>query len=680
MPQWNGSPIGGHWQTSLNWSGEPYPDGIDAFAGFNFSQNIAQPININFSEGSTITLGDLNIAKTSLTEMNILGSGALKSTLIFSANDGRADVITFSSAGNINFLDSVNVQLNSNTYFTVIGGTTVVNSAISGSASLIKEGAGVLTLSGANSFSGGLGVYGGTLRASSAAALATGTITVGNNAMFSAVGSVSNTIATISNAIGSQGGATIDTAAFSTLTLSGTLNHLSQGRLKFFGNGSSIIIASLSAIGQNPVDSSYRIDRVTLRMGNAFSASELLYRPGQSLTEFADSGVLDTGGFTTRISNLNLTDQGTILSSTGALNLTLEYVAGVTGISTQGNIQGTGGADSIVVNIASDLAISNFIWTSWTAGVDTITLNGSNVANFISGSSQHETINGQDGNDDLRGNGGIDTIDGGVGDDLIVIDGAASAGSFINGGSGTDTLLVAGLGSSSLGSLSGIEILTLSSGLALTGAQINSGLAINTDVNGSGALTINMTAGVTLLTKLFDFTGYSGIVTINGTAGADIIKLGNAVHSINTGNGSNIVQGGGLVDTVTGGTGVDKFAGNAGADVLTGGTAADVFKYRAAGDSGMSAGNRDTITDFLIGTDRMNFVKIDANAGLAGDQAFAFVGTGAFIGGGAGSIRYQNSGADLLVLVDVDGNGTAEMSIVLAGRSGQTLTVADFVL
>ena len=61
-------------------------------------------------------------------------------------------------------------------------------------------------------------------------------------------------------------------------------------------------------------------------------------------------------------------------------------------------------------------------------------------------------------------------------------------------------------------------------------------------------------------------------------------------------------------------------------------------------------------------------------------QGFAFVGNGAFSGGGAASIRYANSGADLLVQADINGDGIADMEIILQGLNGGTLTGADFIL
>jgi Ca2+-binding RTX toxin-like protein len=298
------------------------------------------------------------------------------------------------------------------------------------------------------------------------------------------------------------------------------------------------------------------------------------------------------------------------------------------------------------------------------------------------------TLNGGGGNDELRGSIGNDMLDGGTGANMVfgragndrLILGAGAEGSTLDGGTGTDTVVVSG-DVASLANLTGVEAMEFAGGsiLTLTSTQFRTGLASNTAVSGTGTLTINMDAPGIFLNKLFAFNGTGVSVIVNGTSGTDVIKVGNARHTINTGDGGNIVQGGNQVDTVTGGTGIDKIAGNGGADVLTGGAGNDVFKYRNANDSGLGAA-ADRITDFTIGSDRLNFVKLDANASLAGDQAFSFVGTAAFSNSGVGQVRYANSGADLLVQADVNGDGIADMEIILQGRAGSTLTAADFVL
>jgi len=142
-------------------------------------------------------------------------------------------------------------------------------------------------------------------------------------------------------------------------------------------------------------------------------------------------------------------------------------------------------------------------------------------------------------------------------------------------------------------------------------------------------------------------------------------------------NGANRLEGAAGADTLSGGGGNDTLVGGTGADVMTGGAGADIFSY--ANYASSSLAQPDVITDFSwVEGDRIHLAAIDANAGLAGDQAFAFAGTGAFIGGGTGSVRYDYSGGDTLVLVDAGDGGAAEMAIRLAGL--HVLQANDFFL
>jgi Ca2+-binding RTX toxin-like protein len=230
--------------------------------------------------------------------------------------------------------------------------------------------------------------------------------------------------------------------------------------------------------------------------------------------------------------------------------------------------------------------------------------------------------------------------------------------------------------------VTGFEAVNLVGGstLSLTGAQLTSGFSPASTLSGSGLIVINLSLG-DQEAQMRSMTGGASIaVAVNGSTGADLVKAPIGTTNILSGNaGNDRLNGGNLADTINGGADIDKIRGDGGADLLTGGTGADVFKYRAATDSGTGA-TADTITDFLSGTDKLNFGRIDADAVTAGDQAFSFINTAAFTNTGLGQIRWVDLGADLRVEVDVDGNGTADMHILLQGAGAQVLTAADFVL
>ena len=110
--------------------------------------------------------------------------------------------------------------------------------------------------------------------------------------------------------------------------------------------------------------------------------------------------------------------------------------------------------------------------------------------------------------------------------------------------------------------------------------------------------------------------------------------------------------------------------------MLTGGLGADRFVYTALEQSGLGAANRDLITDFVNGTDRIDLSAIDANTLAVNNNAFTFIGTAVF--SAAGQLRYAAAGTNTVVEGDVNGDGTADFEIQLTGI--HTMTAADMVL
>ena len=315
---------------------------------------------------------------------------------------------------------------------------------------------------------------------------------------------------------------------------------------------------------------------------------------------------------------------------------------------------------------------------SGAAGADLLFGGGGN--DNINGGTGNDTFRGGTGNDTLIGGGGVNAMFGDAGNDQFNL-AAADSGSTIDGGIGTDRLLIAG--AVSLGSVSGIEAVELVSGgtLTLSGSQFTNGLAFNTALSGNGSIVVNMESGSYFFASSMAVAGGSAIAfTVNGTTGSDVMKGSQtASNTFIGGDGADQLRGGGLADTIDGGAANDKIMGLGGADQLTGGAGADQFRYLFAGDSGVGAGNRDVILDFAAGSDRLDFRVLDANLSLPGRQTLSFLGTGAFTSGGTGQVRYEVSGGDLLVQVDLDGNGTADMEMLLQGAGAQTLTGTDFL-
>ncbi|BBD69094.1 hemolysin-type calcium-binding region [Nostoc commune NIES-4072] len=128
-------------------------------------------------------------------------------------------------------------------------------------------------------------------------------------------------------------------------------------------------------------------------------------------------------------------------------------------------------------------------------------------------------------------------------------------------------------------------------------------------------------------------------------------------------------------DALFGLGGNDLLNGGTGKDTLYGGTGNDVFQFDSVSDSqpGLS---RDIIKDFVgngnLPGDRIDLSGIDANTNIAGDQAFTYIGSGAFTT--AGQIRYSKD----ILQGNTDSNLSANFEIQLEGSP--LLVASDIIV
>ncbi len=169
--------------------------------------------------------------------------------------------------------------------------------------------------------------------------------------------------------------------------------------------------------------------------------------------------------------------------------------------------------------------------------------------------------------------------------------------------------------------------------------------------------------------------GGMGSDNIHGGAGNDGITGGGDNDILRGGLGDDILRGGGGNDTLLGGLGADRLIGGAGRDVIYAGVdaAVDIIVFADAAESAPGA-QRDIVSDFLSGTDRIDLRGIDANIGAANNQAFAFSITGP----AANSIGVVDTGAHLVVRGDVSGDTTADFEFQLVNVA--SVQAADFML
>uniref|UniRef100_UPI003784E0B3 calcium-binding protein n=1 Tax=Inquilinus sp. TaxID=1932117 RepID=UPI003784E0B3 len=171
--------------------------------------------------------------------------------------------------------------------------------------------------------------------------------------------------------------------------------------------------------------------------------------------------------------------------------------------------------------------------------------------------------------------------------------------------------------------------------------------------------------------------GGAGDDTIFANSGDDLVLGGDGRDSLFGDSGNDTLQGGAGDDFVDGGDGNDIIVGGAGQDQLSGGAGSDTFVY--CGVSHSTPGAADIIQDFSSADhDLIDLSAIDASSKAGGNQAFSFIGTGAF-DGHAGELRIELIDAStLLVQADVNGDKAADFQIEVHGVD--SLAATDFVL
>lgn len=165
-----------------------------------------------------------------------------------------------------------------------------------------------------------------------------------------------------------------------------------------------------------------------------------------------------------------------------------------------------------------------------------------------------------------------------------------------------------------------------------------------------------------------------------GLGGADNLTGGAVGDRLGGGNGADALYGAGGFDTLAGGAGADRLSGGAGNDVLFGGIGNDLLLGRAGADTlyggaghdtfrflngDASAGSPDHIADFSRADDVVDLRPITAVEGQA-RSSFDWIGGSAF-SGHAGELRAVVQGNNVRVEGDTDGDGQADLTIVLDG-------------
>ena len=278
---------------------------------------------------------------------------------------------------------------------------------------------------------------------------------------------------------------------------------------------------------------------------------------------------------------------------------------------------------------------------------------GSAYSDDLSGNAAANQINGGAGNDVLTGGAGADKLDGGQGSDIYIVTALGDkTGAEIadTGTSGTDELRYAATTAGTL---------VLAAGdTGLERVAIGTGKSSTASTSGTTALNVDASAAANGLT----IVGNAGINTLTGSIYNDIL------------------DGGSGNDFLFGGNGNDKLIGGAGNDVLFGGGGADSFVLNVTPNA---LGNKDTISDFTTGQDRIHLAKSvmtalgSTGSALSTDAFWAAAGATA---GHDGSDRIVYNSTTGALYYDADGSGKVVAVQVAQLEAGLSMKAADFLV
>ncbi|EJU9976972.1 autotransporter outer membrane beta-barrel domain-containing protein [Salmonella enterica subsp. enterica serovar Havana] len=386
-------------------------------------------------------------------------------------NDGTLIATSVDALGSGDVTDNATLALNT-------GGT--FDNAISGSGQVVKSGDDVLTLSGANSYSGGTLISDGTLVASNVEALGTGDVT--DNATLEM-----NTGGDFINNIGGTG--RVEKSGDDALTLSGSNTYTGGTTI----NDGTLIATSVDALGSGDVTNNAVLE---------------LNTGGDFINNIGGTGRVEkSGDETLTLSGSNTYTGGTLISG-GTLVATNVEALGTGDVTDNAVLELNTGGD-FINNIGGTGRVEK-------SGDDTLTLSGSNSytgGTLISSGTLVATNVDALGSGDVTDNATLELNTGGTFDNAI-----SGSGQVVK--SGDETLTLSGANSYtggtliSGGTLVATSVEALGSGDVTDNAvlELNTGGTFDNAISGSGQV---VKSGDKTLT-LSGANSYTGGTTISG--------------------------------------------------------------------------------------------------------------------------------------------------------------------
>jgi autotransporter-associated beta strand protein len=295
--------VSGNWTDTTGWTPSSVPNGNTVTAQLVNPGSGTNSVNLG---GGTFTVNQLQFSGTNAGTWNVTNG-----TIIF---DGTNP--TFLNQGDSSGLvgSLPNLQLNATTTFEIDNASAVTNvtGTISGTGALLKQGSGPLTLTGANTYTGGTNLNGGVLAVNSDGNLGSGALSFNGGTLeaLAAGGGITSTKAITLNALGG----TFLADAGTTSTLSGAISGV--GSLTKDGAGTTIFTGANTYGGGTNLNAGVLVVNNDRNLG-----SGALSFNGGTLEALAAGGITSSKAITLNaLGGTFLADAGTSSTVSGVMS------------------------------------------------------------------------------------------------------------------------------------------------------------------------------------------------------------------------------------------------------------------------------------------------------------------------------------------------------------------------
>ncbi|EGI7632438.1 autotransporter outer membrane beta-barrel domain-containing protein [Salmonella enterica subsp. enterica serovar Kentucky] len=598
---------------------------VEALGTGDITDNAVLELNTGGDFDNAIS-GSGQVVKSGDETLTLSGSNTYTGGTIISGGTLVATNVEALGTGDVT--DNATLELNTGGDF---------DNAIGGTGSVVKSGDKTLTLSGANSYTGGTTISGGTLVASNVEALGSGDVT--DNATLEL-----NTGGDFANNIGGTG--SVVKSGDKTLTLSGTNSYTGGTTI----SGGTLVANNVEALGTGDVTNNATLELNTGGdFDNAISGSGQVVKSGDKTLTL--SGANSYSGATT-ISGGTLIATHVNALGTGAIDNRASLLLDASGQFTVTDLTTESGGNT---EIGAGSTLQATTLTQKSDSTLTINLNGNTVDPVIHAASQVSLA----GTLDITGVGDVLDSDPASTDDLdtftLIASDKTIAGDF-------EKLTVAGMDADLA------DFITVDGRIDDTGKQYELTTALTwyadrddavTDAHGTFNLT-NADGSFAVNTVLENVDATLDPASATGWDGTSLIKQGAGtliLNAENTYTGGTTISGGTLVATNVDALGSGDVTDDATLELNTGGT----FDNAIGGSGNVVKSGADTLTlsgsnSYTGGTTISGGTLVASNVEALGtgdvtNNATLELNTdGDFINNIGGTGRVEKSGDDTLTL------------------------------